>query len=217
MGFSASIMSITLKKYMELFEVAEHSKKVLEETNSELELRVNLRTRELEKTNAELRHEISRRKWANAALRESEQRFRTVFHTSPDAANINKLTGEFVEVNEGFTVLTGYERSEVLGKSLQDIPILAVSEDRKKIISELKKYGFADNIESKFRCKNGEIKPGLISARVIDLNGDNHVMTITRDISRWKKVEEDKKKLESAAAAGSKNGGYRNAGRRGGP
>jgi two-component system, cell cycle sensor histidine kinase and response regulator CckA len=196
LGFSASIMSITLQKYMELFEVAEHSKKVLEETNSELELRVNLRTRELKKTNAELRHEISRREWANAALRESEQRFRTVFHTSPDAANINKLTGEFVEVNEGFTVLTGYERSEVLGKSLQDIQILAVSEDRKKIISELKKYGFADNIESKFRCKNGEIKPGLISARVIDLNGDNHVMTITRDISRWKKFEEDKKKLE---------------------
>ena len=197
LGFSVSIMSITLKKYMELYNVAEHSKKVLEEANNELELRVKLRTSELEKINAELRNEISQRKWANAALRESEQRFRTVFHTSPDAVNINKPNGDFVEVNEGFSILTGYERSDVLGKSLQDIQIWAVSEDRKKVVSELKKYGFADNIESKFRCKNGEIKPGLISARVIDLNGDNHVLTITRDISRWKKVEEDKKKLES--------------------
>ena len=197
LGFSASIMSITLKKYLELFEVAEHSKKVLEAANNELELCVNLRTSELEKINAELRNEISQRKWANTALRESEQRFRTVFHTSPDAVNINKLNGEFVEVNEGFTVLTGYERSDVLGKSSQEIQIWAISEDRKRIVSELRKYGVADNIESKFRCKNGEIKPGLISARVIDLNGENHILTITRDISRWKKVEEDKKKLES--------------------
>jgi two-component system cell cycle sensor histidine kinase/response regulator CckA len=197
LGFSASIMSITLKKYMELFGMVEDSKKVLETANNELELCVNLRTSELERTNAELRNEISQCKWANAALRESEQRFRTVFHTSPDAVNINKLVGEFVEINEGFTILTGYERSDVLGKSSKEIKIWAVSEDRKRVASELKKFGVADNIESKFRCKNGEIKPGLISARVIELNGENHVLTITRDISRWKKVEEDKKKLEA--------------------
>jgi PAS domain S-box-containing protein len=197
LGFSASIMSITLKKYMELYEIAQQSKKVLEAANNELELCVNLRTSELEKTNAEFKAEISQRKWANAALRESEQRFRTVFHTSPDAVNINRLNGEFVEVNEGFSMLTGYSRPDVLGKSSKEIRIWAVSKDRKKIISELNKYGYADNIESKFRCKNGEIKPGLISARIIDLNGENHVLTITRDISRWKKVEDDKKKLEA--------------------
>ena len=197
LGFSASIMSITLKKYMELFEIAERSKKILEAANNELELCVNLRTSELKESNAELMTEISQRKWANAALRESEQRFRTVFHTSPDAVNINRLNGEFVEVNEGFTTLTGYSRADVLGRSSKEIRIWAISKDRKRIVSELNKYGYADNIESRFRCKNGEIKPGLISARIIDLNGENHILTITRDISRWKKVEDDKKKLEA--------------------
>jgi PAS domain S-box-containing protein len=197
LGFSASIMSITLKKYMELFKIAERRKLALEKANEELEMRVNERTAELKASNTELTAEIEQRKWANGALRESEQRFRTVFHTSPDAVNINRLNGEFVEINEGFSVLTGYERPDVLGKSSKDIKIWAVEEDRKRIVSELDKYGYADNIESRFRCKNGEIKPGLISARIIDLNGENHVLTITRDISRWKKVEEDKKKLES--------------------
>ncbi len=197
LGFSASIMSITLKKYMELFEIAERSKTLLETANNELEVRVNLRTEELEKINAELTAEISQRKWANAALRESEQRFRTVFHTSPDAVNINKLNGEFVELNEAFTELTGYTRSDVLGRSSTEIRIWAVPEDRKRIVSELNRYGYADNIESRFRCKDGEIRPGLISARIIDLNGENHILTITRDISRWKKVEEEKKKLET--------------------
>ena len=197
LGFSASIMSITLKKYMELFQIAERRKQALEKANESLELRVNERTVELKKSNSELIAEIEQRKWANDALRESEQRFRTVFHTSPDAVNINRLNGEFVEINEGFTILTGYLRPDVLGRSSKEIQIWAVPEDRKKIVAELDKYGYADNIESRFRCKNGEVKPGLISARIIDLNGENHILTITRDISRWKKVEEDKKKLET--------------------
>ena len=197
LGFSASLMSITLKKYMELFKIAESRKLALETANQELELRVNERTAELKQSNDDLMAEIKQRKWANNALRESEQRFRTVFHTSPDAVNINKLKGEFVEINEGFTTLTGYERSDVIGKSSQEIKIWENAEDRKKIITELNKYGVADNIESRFRCKNNDVKPALISARIIDLNGENHVLTITRDISKWKKVEEDKKKLEA--------------------
>jgi two-component system cell cycle sensor histidine kinase/response regulator CckA len=196
-GFSTAIMYVTLKNYMALFEIAENRKKALEIANEELELRVKKRTVELEKSNAELVAEIEQRKWANEALRESEQRFRMVFHTSPDAVNINKLNGEFVEINEGFTMLTGYNRADVIGISSRDIKIWDIPEDRKKILAELNKTGIADNIESKFRCKNGEIKPGLISARIINLNGENQLLTITRDISKWKKVEEDKKKLEA--------------------
>jgi PAS domain S-box-containing protein len=197
LGFSTSIMYVTLKNYMALFEIAENRKKALEIANESLELSVKKRTGELEKSNAELLAEIEQRKWANDALRESEQRFRTVFHTSPDAVNINKLKGEFVEINEGFTLLTGYTRADVIGVSSRDIKIWDIPEDRNTIISDLKKTGFVHNIESRFRCKNGEIRPGLISARIINLNGENHVLTITRDISKWKKVEEDKKKLES--------------------
>ncbi|MFC1578315.1 PAS domain S-box protein, partial [Thermodesulfobacteriota bacterium] len=182
-GFSTAIMYVTLKNYLVLFEIAENRKKALEIANEELELRVKKRTGELVESNAELLAEIEQRKWANDALRESEQRFRTVFHTSPDAVNINKLNGEFVEINEGFTMLTGYTRADVIGMSSRDIKIWDIPEDRKKILAELNKTGFADNVESKFRCKNGEIKSGLISARIINLNGENQLLTITRDIS----------------------------------
>ncbi len=197
LGFSTSIMYVTLKNYMALFEIAENRREALEKANEELELRVKQRTTELENSNAELLAEVEQRKWANDALRESEQRFRTVFHTSPDAVNINKLNGEFVEINEGFTILTGYTRADVIGISSRKIQIWGIPEDRKKIIADLNKSGFVHNIESRFRCKSGEIRPGLISARIINLNGENHILTITRDISKWKQVEEEKKKLES--------------------
>ena len=197
LGFSTAIMYVTLTNYMKLIEIAENRKKALLTANEELEMRIQQRTGELENLNAELVAEIEQRKWANDALRESEQRFRMAFHTSPDAVNINKFNGEFVEINEGFNILTGYSRVDVIGVSSKDIQIWVVPEDRQKIIAQLNKAGFVDNLESKFRCKNGDIKPGLISARIINLNGENHVLTITRDISKWKKVEEDKKKLET--------------------
>ena len=197
LGFCLSLMSITLKNYKELFEIAVHSQKVLETANSELDVCVKLRTSELEKINTELMTEISQRKLAHAALRESEQRFRTVFHTSPDAVSINKMNGQFIEVNEGFTNLTGYLCSDVLGRSSQDLEIWAIPKDLKKVISNLNRYGYADNLESRFRCKNGEIKAGLISARILELNDEKHILTITRDINRWKKVEAEKRKLEA--------------------
>jgi len=197
LGFSTSILCVTLKNYMNLVEKANNRKKALQKVNRELEKRVQERTGELEDSNAELVAEIEQRKWANEALRESEQRFRTAFHTSPDAININKLTGEFVEINEGFTTLTGYTRADLIGVSSTDVQIWVIPEDRKKVIAALNKAGFVDNLESQFSCKNGDVKPGLISARIINLNGENHVLTITRDISKWKKVEADKKKLEA--------------------
>jgi C4-dicarboxylate-specific signal transduction histidine kinase len=55
LGFSTSIMYVTLKKYMELFKIAENRKKGLEIANQKLELRVKERTDELEKSNAELK------------------------------------------------------------------------------------------------------------------------------------------------------------------
>ena len=140
-------MYVTLKKYMELFKIAENRKKALEIANQKLELRVKERTDELEKSNAELLAEISQRKRAHDALMESEQRFRAIFHTSTDAVNINRLNGEFVEINEGFTALSGFRRDDVIGKFFKEMINWETLEDRNKIFEKLDKYGYVDNIE----------------------------------------------------------------------
>jgi PAS domain S-box-containing protein len=135
-------------------------------------------------------------KKAEKALRNSEERFRLAFHTSPDAININKMDGTYVEINQGFTDLTGYVWDDIRGKSSRDINIWAIPEGREKFISELTKYGFLNNFESTFLMKDGSHKIGLMSATLIDLAGVKHTLSITKDITSLREAERAHKKLE---------------------
>jgi PAS domain S-box-containing protein len=122
-------------------------------------------------------------------LRDSEERYRMAFETSPDAININSLEGRFVNVNEGFTRLTGYRREDVIGKLSGDVGIWAVPEDREKLVSELKENGFINNLESSFRCKDGSVRTGLMSARLITIRNERHILSVTKDITTRKRLE----------------------------
>ncbi len=117
-------------------------------------------------------------------LHESEDRYRTAFMTSPDAININRIDGLYVDVNEGFTSLTGFTRDEVIGRNSAEIEIWAIPEDRERLIKGLQETGYVENLETMFRLKSGETRKGLMSARVLQMDGQPHILSITRDISR---------------------------------
>lgn len=131
-------------------------------------------------------------------LAQSEEKFRKAFTTSPDSININRISdGMYITINDGFTKMTGYTVDEVIGKSSLDINIWADIEDRKKLVERLKEKGIVENLEARFRLKNGELKNGLMSASILELNGEKHILSITRDISERKKAEEIIKSSEA--------------------
>jgi PAS domain S-box-containing protein len=130
--------------------------------------------------------DITEQKQAEAALRLSEDKYRKVFKTSPDAIAINRVSdGVYVSVNEGFVNITGYTAEEVTGKSSLDINIWKEIEDRQKLVDGLIKTGEVRNYEAKFLTKYGE-KYGLMSAAIIMLDGEPHILNITRDITQHK-------------------------------
>lgn len=131
-------------------------------------------------------------------LRESEERYRASFLTSPDSININQMDGRFIDINEGFTMLTGYTREEVIGKLSSEINIWAIPEDRLKLLEGLMKEGIVNNLETTFRLKNETLRTGLMSARIIKFNGVPHILSITRDISERKQFEETLRVLSRA-------------------
>jgi two-component system cell cycle sensor histidine kinase/response regulator CckA len=135
--------------------------------------------------------EEEKRLKAEAALKESEEKFRKAFYTSPDSININRLAdGMYVSINEGFSRITGYSEAEAIGRTSVELNIWANPEDRRKLAAGLKNAGEVKNIDVPFRMKNGQIRYGLLSAAVIDLQGTPHILSITRDITDRRQEEE---------------------------
>jgi len=125
------------------------------------------------------------------ALRQSEEKFRLAFNTSPDSINFNRLSdGVYIDINEGFTKLTGYTREDAIGKSSMDLNIWYDPKDRQGLVKTLQKEGYVENLEARFRRKNGKIGVGLMSARVLRLNQEDVILSITRDITERKQVED---------------------------
>ena len=140
-------------------------------------------------------HDITERKRAEEALQQSEQKFRLAFQTSPDAININRLEdGLYVDINQGFTDLTGFTREDVIGQTSLEIKIWHDPADRDRLVKGLKEQGVYENLEAQFRRKEGSLTTALMSARVLMLGEVPHILSITRDISERKQMEEELRK-----------------------
>jgi PAS domain S-box-containing protein len=135
--------------------------------------------------------EIDGLKKALEDVRKSEERFRIAYKTSPDSININRLSdGMYVSVNEGFTNILGYSESETIGRTSIEMNIWANPADRAHVVQEVLKNGSVKSYECQFLAKNGNIVTALISASLIELDGIDHLLTVTRDITIRKKAEE---------------------------
>lgn len=134
--------------------------------------------------------DITERKQTEEKLKNSEEKFRKAFITSPDSININRLKdGLYVDVNNGFSKIMGYTEDEIIGKTSVETNIWTDLSDRNKLVAGLQANGFVENLEAKFRAKGGEIKDGLMSATAIELNGEPHILSIVRDITERKQAE----------------------------
>lgn len=156
------------------------AEEALRQAKEGLEVQVAARTAELLAVNARLEQEVGER-------RRSEEWLRTIFQTSPDAVAISRLAdGLQVEVNEGFTEMTGYSRAEAIGHTSLELRLWHNPEERQKMTIPLTQQGFVKNLEFELQHRNGTITTVLLSARCIDFEGERHLLSVVRDIGDWK-------------------------------
>ncbi len=166
-------------------------------TRAGLEQQVEERTRSLSDSVEALRTEAEERQRAIQAMRESEERFRLAFDTSPDAITLNRLDdGLYVGINQGFTRLTGYGRDDVLGRTALEVDIFADPADRERLMSGLRKRAQVQNLEASFRARDGRILAGLLSAKILMLRGEPLILSVTRDVTAERAAEGERRRLE---------------------
>ncbi len=131
------------------------------------------------------------KKKADIALQNSEDKFKKTFYSSPDGITITRLSdGQFISLNPSYIDIFGFKENEIVGFKSTELDIWISVEERKKWVDLLKKNGEVKNYELKFRTKSGEIIDCMISASIIELNGEKCILTQTRDITQRKQAEE---------------------------
>ncbi|MEH1782014.1 MAG: PAS domain S-box protein [Nostoc sp.] len=134
--------------------------------------------------------DITDRKQGEVALQNLAQKFAKAFSCSPDSITISTLQeGRFIEVNDSFVELSGYERDEAIGKTAFELNLWVHDRDRLNLVQELQATGVARNLEVEYRQKSGEMITAMLSAEVIDLNGISCILAVHHDITERKQVE----------------------------
>jgi PAS domain S-box-containing protein len=124
------------------------------------------------------------------ALRLSEDKFSKAFRISPDAISIcRRSDGCYIEINEGFSRLTGFSSEEAIGKNNLSFNIWANLEENHRFLAVMQTVGEIGNMEGVFKRKDGGVWIGLISARIIEVNNEPCIISIIRDITERKRAE----------------------------
>ncbi|MCF5708154.1 EAL domain-containing protein [Pseudomonas syringae] len=127
---------------------------------------------------------------AQAALEASEEKFAKAFHSSPDSITITELgTGRYVEVNDGFCRLTGYNAPEVLGKTVNEIGIWTDPDQRQQMVEQLRETGRVHHREMAGRNKHGDPLTLDVSVEFITLNDTACLLMNARDIGQLKSAQ----------------------------
>jgi PAS domain S-box-containing protein len=133
--------------------------------------------------------DISERLETERTLRESQATLRKIFDSIADPLTVTNTGGMYLDVNDAFVELTGYSRAEVIGKTVWEIPLTDWDKIDNRGLIELIKTGVTRNSETIMRTKGGREVPALVSTVLIDLNGQQCALTISRDISERKEQE----------------------------
>jgi PAS domain S-box-containing protein len=129
---------------------------------------------------------------AESTLQKSEEKFSKAFQLSPDALVISKKSdGEIIDVNDGFTDLTGFSRDEVIGNSTVSLGFWNDPTQRQQSIKLLEQKGSIKNLEASFVTKSGETIACVTSAAFMVIDSEDCILSTTRalrphEVSRGK-------------------------------
>jgi PAS domain S-box-containing protein len=137
--------------------------------------------------------DITERVRAVTALRDSERRFAQAFRANPlPMVIVSRREGRHLDVNDAALRHSGFTREEMIGRTMAELGIHVVAEQRAQVRAALDADGRARDFEVVFRTKAGEERHLLVNSEVITYGGEEAVLTVSLDITERKQLEAER-------------------------
>ena len=184
---------------------AEATVKAQKEKMEVINLELTEALRKMEQTARDLkaaneRHEVTRNELveANLLLRESEEKFSTVFHKSPLLIGLMDLQrGRFTDISDSLCRIIGYNTEEVTGRTSGELALWASQEEygtiRRVFMSGDKLHGK----EITIRDRQGHSHLLYLSSEIVSINKTPHIILMGVDITERRRAAEEKSQLEN--------------------
>ncbi len=142
------------------------------------------------------------------ALTQSEEKFSKAFRSSPLAVTIStRSEGRYLDVNEAFLRMLGYNRHEIIGQSSLQLGVWAKPEERRTLMRHLDNQTRVTGLRATFKTKTGEIRETEIAAEPIVVAGTACVLAITQDVTETRRLEAQFRHAQKMQAVGQLAGG----------
>ena len=139
--------------------------------------------------------DVTQRKQTEQALKDSEERYRTLVEGANDAVFLETFDGHIVDINTKACEMLGYKRSELLHLIMADL----VHQDDSQLEAEEKKEGEPSQHREEIMIrKDGNQMPVEVNTSILRLKGEKYLMSVVRDITQRKEKELRQKHLEQA-------------------
>jgi PAS domain S-box-containing protein len=136
--------------------------------------------------------DVSEHKNCMIDLHLADEKFSKAFHASPAPSTISTLEeGQYIEVNESFARLVGYNGSELIGRYVWEVGLFQKWSDRVAMISKLKREGKLRDYELLLNSRSGGVRNFSVSAEIIELQGIKCMVWVGYDITEKIKLEKE--------------------------
>ena len=123
--------------------------------------------------------------WASA-----EQRFEKTFSANPAPAVICRLSDlRYIKVNQGFLEMTGYNRDQVIGRSVYELDVLEQAERRDLAIQRLADGATIPQMQAELRLPDGGSKLVIVAGQPLDMNKEDCMLFSFTDLEPRRKAE----------------------------
>ena len=175
----------------------------LRQSKPSLEQRALNRTAKIARAKDVAAGEVIERHRNVEMLRQSEERFSKAFCSNPLPMTISTETeGRYLDVNDSFLTLMGYERSLVIGHTMAELGIWVNSQDYATMMSGLNNHGTVVGLPTQIDVGTGIVRDATISAERIELLGQLCVLAVTQDTTETKRLQAQSEQAQKMEAIG---------------